>query len=320
MGYRVTVDTGGTFSDFVYFDEATEELSVAKVPSTPDDPSRAILAGIELLLGQGVAPEEIHYFCHGTTVGTNALLEGKGVKTGLLVTKGFRGIYEVGEQSRPYGPAIFDILYDRPLMLVPARLTGEAAERVSATGEVLLPLDEAALRATVRELGKAGIVSVAVCFLFSFLMTGHEQRAGEIIAEEIPGCSVSLSSDIVPQIREYYRLSTTVMNAYLQPILAHYIAGLETRLASAGVTTRQKYIMQSNGGMATFAASARKAVATVLSGPAGGVTAAVAASRATHFPNLITFDMGGTTWRWSRTDRLRSAIAARSRAATSPFR
>src|SRR5687768_2069178 len=211
MAYRVTVDTGGTFSDFVYFDEATEELSVAKVPSTPDDPSRAILAGIELLLARGVAPEEIHYFCHGTTVGTNALLEGKGVKTGLLVTKGFRGIYEVGEQSRPYGPAIFDILYDRPAMLVPARLTGEAAERVSATGEVLLPLDEAALRATVRELGRAGAVSVAVCFLFSFLMTGHEARAGEIIREELPGCSVSLSSDIVPQIREYYRLSTTVM-------------------------------------------------------------------------------------------------------------
>jgi N-methylhydantoinase A len=295
MGYRVAVDTGGTFSDFVIFDEATEELSVAKLPSTPDDPSRAILAGVELLLARGVRPEEIHYFCHGTTVGTNALLEGKGVKTGLLVTKGFRGIYEVAEQSRPYGPPIFDILYDRPPMLVPARLTGEAAERVSAKGEILAPLDEAALRETVRALRREGVVSIAVCFLFSFLMTRHEERAREIIAEEIAGCSISLSSEIVPQIREYYRLSTTVMNAYLQPILAHYIDRLEARLNSAGVTSRQKYIMQSNGGMATFVASAKKAVATVLSGPAGGVTAAVAAARATGFRNLITFDMGGTS-------------------------
>ena len=132
--YRLTVDTGGTFSDFVYLDEQTREISVAKLPSTPDDPSRAILAGVELLLAKGVAPGDIGYFCHGTTVGTNALLEGKGVRTGLLVTKGFRGIYEVAEQCRPHGSAIFDIFYDRPPLLVPESLTGEVAERVSASG------------------------------------------------------------------------------------------------------------------------------------------------------------------------------------------
>ena len=295
MAYRVTVDTGGTFSDFVYLDEASGVISVAKIPSTPDDPSRAILAGVEYLLAAGARAADIRYFCHGTTVGTNALLEGKGVSTGLLVTKGFRGIYEVGEQSRPYGPAIFDILYDKPKMLVPASLTGEADERISAHGEILVALDEAALRETVRALGAAGVASIAICFLFSFLMTRHEERARAIVEEEIPGCSVSLSSEIVPQIREFYRLSTTVINAYLQPILAHYIDRLEGRLQSVGVTTRQKYIMQSNGGMATFGASAKKAVATVLSGPAGGVTAAVQAARATGFPNLITFDMGGTS-------------------------
>ena len=293
--YRLTVDTGGTFSDFVYLDEDSHEISVAKLPSTPDDPSRAILAGVEVLLNRGVAPEDIGYFCHGTTVGTNALLEGKGVRTGLLVTKGFRGIYEVAEQCRPHGSAIFDIFYDRPPLLVPESLTGEVVERVSAAGEVLLPLDEAALRTTIRALAKDEPQSMAVCLLFSFLKPEHEERARAIIAEEIPGCAVSLSSDIVPQIREYYRLSTTVINAYLEPILARYIHNLENRLASAGLTTRQKYIMQSNGGMATFAASARKAVATVLSGPAGGITASVQTCRTTGLMNLITFDMGGTS-------------------------
>src|SRR5215212_9233929 len=149
--YRLTVDTGGTFSDFVYVNEATGEITVAKVPSTPADPAKAILAGVELLLARGIAPEDILYFCHGTTVGTNALLEGKGVRTGLLVTQGFRGIYEVAEQCRPHGSAIFDIFYDRPPLLVPESRTGEVAERVSAQGDVLLPLDEQALRATVRE-------------------------------------------------------------------------------------------------------------------------------------------------------------------------
>ena len=293
--YRLTVDTGGTFSDFVYLDELTHQVSVAKLPSTPDDPSRAILAGVRVLLDKGVAPLDIGYFCHGTTVGTNALLEGKGVRAGLLVTKGFRGIYEVAEQCRPHGSAIFDIFYDRPPLLVPESLTGEVAERVSSAGEILLPLDEGALRATVRGLAGEGLQSIAVCLLFSFLKPEHEERTRAIIAEEIPGCAVSLSSDIVPQIREYYRLSTTVINAYLEPILARYIHNLEQRLAGAGVTTPQKYIMQSNGGMATFAVSARKAVATVLSGPAGGITASMQTCRTTGLMNLITFDMGGTS-------------------------
>jgi N-methylhydantoinase A len=295
MGYRVTVDTGGTFSDFVYLNEGTDEIFVAKLPSTPDDPSKAILAGVQILLDKGVAPGDIRYFCHGTTVGTNALLEGKGVRTALLVTQDFRGIYEVGEQSRPYGPAIFDILYDKPRMLVPESLTVEAAERVSSSGEIILPLDEVALRETIRGLKNAGIESIAVCFLFSFLAPAHEERARAIIAEELPDCGISLSSEVAPQIREYYRLSTTVINAYLHPILTRYIDRLEGRLSSAGVATRQKYIMQSNGGMSTFGASAKKAVATVLSGPAGGVSASLGACRATGFENLITFDMGGTS-------------------------
>jgi N-methylhydantoinase A len=293
--YRVTVDTGGTFSDFVYLDEATGAVTIAKVASTPDDPSRAIIQGVEGLLTRGVAPEDVAFFCHGTTVGTNALLEGKGARTGLLVTEGFRGIYPVGEQSRPYGPAIIDVMFDKPEPLVPQSRTGEVKERVDFRGRVLRALDEAALRETVRALEAERVESIAVCLLFAFLHPAHEQRVREIVAQEMPDASVSLSSDVLPQIREYFRLSTTVINAYLQPILARYIAQLEARLAAARVTTRQKYIMQSNGGMATFAAAARKAVTTVLSGPAGGVTAGAYACRMIGMPNLITFDMGGTS-------------------------
>src|SRR5262249_17922601 len=237
----------------------------------------------------------VSFFCHGTTVGTNALLEGKGARTGLLVTEGFRGIYPVGEQSRPYGPAIFDVMFDKPEVLVPQSRTGEVCERVDFRGRVLRPLDETALRDTIRALTHEGVESIAVCLLFAFLHPEHEARVRAIIAEEVPAISVSLSSEVLPQIREYFRLSTTVINAYLQPILAHYIAQLDARLASARVTTKQKYIMQSNGGMSTFTAAARKAVTTVLSGPAGGVTAGTYACRMTGLQNIITFDMGGTS-------------------------
>jgi N-methylhydantoinase A len=293
--YRVTVDTGGTFSDFVCLDEETGAISITKLPATPDDPSRAILNGIETLRADGVRPEDIAFFCHGTTVGTNALLERKGVRTGLLVTEGFRGIYEVGEQARPYGPAIFDVMYDKPAMLAPRSLTGEVRERVDCRGEVLRPLDEEALRTTLRAMARQEPASIAVCLLFSFLHPQHERRVGAIIAEELPECSVSLSSDVLPQIREYYRLSTTVINAYLRPILERYIGNLDRRLSACGIATPQKYVMQSNGGMSTFEAAARRAVTTVLSGPAGGVTASVSACRAVGIANAITFDMGGTS-------------------------
>ncbi len=279
--YRVAVDTGGTFSDFVYLNEATGAVSITKIPSTPDDPSRAILQGVEALIAQGVPAADVGFFCHGTTVGTNALLEGKGVRTGLLVTEGFSGIYEVAEQSRPYGTAIFDVMYDKPEPLVPPSRTGEVRERVDFRGNVLVPLDETALRETLRGLKAKQIEALAVCLLFSFLHPQHEARVREIAHEELPGCNVSLSSEILPQIREYYRLSTTVINAYLQPILAHYVESLDRRLAGSGVTTPQKYIMQSNGGTSTFAEAARTAVTTVLSGPAGGVAAGVAASKMT---------------------------------------
>src|SRR6516162_1495533 len=200
--HRVTVDTGGTFSDFVYLNEETGEVSISKLRSTPDDPSRAILQGIETLIGKGARLEDISYFCHGTTVGTNALLEGKGARTGLLVTEGFRGIYPVGEQARPYGAALFDVMYDKPAMLVPQSRTGEVRERVDFRGKVLRELDEEALRKTLRALAAQRIESLAVSLLFSFLHPAHEARVREIARKEIPEVSISLSSDVVPQIRE----------------------------------------------------------------------------------------------------------------------
>jgi N-methylhydantoinase A len=242
----------------VYLNENTGAVSISKIPSTPDDPSRAILQGIECLVKEqdrsqgadadGATRAIVSSFCHGTTVGTNALLEGKGVKTALLVTEGFRGIYEVAEQARPYGPAIFDVMYDKPAPLVPPSRTDGVHERVDFRGNVLVPLDEEALRASLRRLAAHDVESLAVCLLFSFLHPAHEARVREIVRQEMPACNVSLSSEILPQIREYYRLSTTVINAYLQPILARYVDNLDRRLGDAGVATPQKYIMQSNGG------------------------------------------------------------------------
>ena len=211
--YRVTVDTGGTFSDFVFFNEDTGEITITKVPSTPKEPFQAVLNGVKELIDQGVPAGDISFFCHGTTVGTNALLEEKGAKTGLLVTQGFRGIYEVMEQTRGYGPATYDLFFEKPRLLAPPYLTEEIPERVDFRGNVLKPIDVEASLQAVRRLKKKGVQSVAVCFLFSFLNPAHELKIKEIFAQEFPEARLSLSYEVLPQIREFYRLSTTVINA-----------------------------------------------------------------------------------------------------------
>lgn len=291
---RIAVDTGGTFTDVVVLDEATGEVSIAKVLSSPEDPSEAVMRGIAPFLAADPS-STVGSFCHGTTVGTNALLEEKGVRTGLLVTAGVRGIYGIMEQARPHGTALFDLEYDKPAPLALSSSTGEVIERIDHTGRVLRDLDEQALRQTLRELGRHGIESLAVCLLFSFLYPDHERRVRQLAAEELPGCSVSLSSDVLPQIREYPRLSTTVINAYLQPIIQRYVARLEKRLRERGITTAQVYVMQSNGGTATFGRAAERAAATLLSGPAGGVTAGARLAQLCGLDKVITFDMGGTS-------------------------
>jgi N-methylhydantoinase A len=293
--YRVTVDTGGTFSDFVFFNEDTGVISITKVPSTPKEPFQAVLNGINELIEQGVSAADISFFCHGTTVGTNALLEEKGARTGLLVTQGFRGIYEVMEQTRGYGPATYDLFFEKPKLLAPPYYTEEIPERVDFRGTVLKPIDVEAAREAIRRLKKKGVHSVAVCFLFSFLNPEHELKIKELFAEEFPEARLSLSYEVLPQIREFYRMSTTVINAYIQPVMASYLSRLESRMSESGVTTPKLYIMQSNGGVSTFKGSSEKPVATVLSGPAGGVIASLGSCERVGINNIITFDMGGTS-------------------------
>jgi N-methylhydantoinase A len=293
--YRVTVDTGGTFSDFVFFNEDTGAISITKVPSTPREPFQAVLNGIKELVDQGVAARDISFFCHGTTVGTNTLLEEKGAKTGLLVTQGFRGIYEVMEQTRGYGPATYDLFFEKPRLLAPPYLTEEIPERVDFRGNALKPIDVEASREAVKRLKIKGVQSVAVCFLFSFLNPDHELKTKAILAEEFSEATLSLSCEVLPQIREFYRMSTTVINAYIAPVMANYLGRLENRLKELGVITPKLYIMQSNGGVSTFEGSTKKPVATVLSGPAGGVIASMGTCERIGVNNIITFDMGGTS-------------------------
>jgi N-methylhydantoinase A len=294
---RVAVDTGGTFTDFVVLDEDTGALEVFKVPSTRGHEADGIIGGMQSYLdkigGQG---SDVVFFSHGTTVGTNAILEEKGARTGLVITDGFRGIYEIGEQSRPYGSTTYDLFFEKPKPLVPPRLTEEVVERVLHDGSVLAELDEETARRAIKRLVAHGVTSVAVCFLFSFRNSDHEKRVGELFKELAPDMNVSLSCEVAPQIREYYRLSTTVVNAYLNPLVEKYIDLLGERLRSLGSDGKQHYIMRSNGGVATFEAAAMRSVQTILSGPAAGV---VAASRTTAaakgFENVVTFDMGGTS-------------------------
>jgi N-methylhydantoinase A len=293
--YRVTVDTGGTFSDFVFFNEESGEISITKVPSTPKEPFQAVLNGIKELLDQGVTAKDISFFSHGTTVGTNALLEEKGARTGLLVTEGFRGIYEVMEQSRGYGPATYDLFFEKPKLLAPPYYTEEIPERIDFRGKVLKPIDVESSLQAVRSLKRKKVESIATCFLFSFLNSDHELKIKEIMEREFPEASLSLSCEVLPQIREFYRMSTTVINAYIAPVMSRYVSRLEQKLREIGVNTPRLYIMQSNGGAATFQSAAKKPVATVLSGPAGGVIASLGISQRAGIENIITFDMGGTS-------------------------
>ena len=294
---RVAVDTGGTFTDFVVLNESSGAIEVFKVSSTRGHEADGIVGGTAAYLERsGAKAEDIVFFSHGTTVGTNAILEEKGARVGLFVTAGFRGVYEVGEQSRPYGTTTYDVFFEKPRPLVTPFLTAEVPERVLFDGSVLDAFDEPAARAAIATLVARGMESAAVCFLFSFRNPEHERRLGVLLDELAPRVSRSLSSDVAPQIREYYRMSTTIVNAYLNPLLERYIVALSRALEALGTTTRQRYIMRSNGGVASFDAAAQRSVQTILSGPAAGV---VAASRtvagSANFSNVVTFDMGGTS-------------------------
>lgn len=293
MTLRIGVDTGGTFTDVCAFDERTSRVHVRKVSSTPDDPGRAIVQGVTEILDQigGHTIEEVGYFAHGTTVGTNALLTGRGALTGLITTRGFRDLLELGRGRRP---SMYDPQIDKPSPQVPRHLRKEVTERVRHTGAVETPLDEEDVRVAVRELRAAGVQSIAVCLLYSYLNADHERRIGDIIREEMPEVYVSLSSDVLPEFREYERLSTVVTNSYLGPVVASYLARLRGVLADRGLSA-VPHVTQSNGGVIPFSTAEALPVRLVLSGPSTGVVGAAQICSAAGFDDIITFDMGGTS-------------------------
>lgn len=291
----VGVDTGGTFTDLLAYERDSGELKRAKVPSVPEDPSLAVLDALQHLFLEGVAPGEVSMFVHGTTVATNALLEGKGVRTGLLITRGFRAVYEARGWLQPNGSDLLDTFFRKPDLLAPQYLTEEVTERLDFQGKVVTPLDEDALRRSVRVLERQGVEAIAICFLFSFINNAHEARAAAIVAEEAPGVRVSVSSHVLPVIREYPRLSTTVIDAYIGPTIEAYLVRLVERLKERGVATPQTFLMQSNGGLMRIGLGARHPNQTLLSGPAAGVVAGAELARTMGRSHAITFDIGGTS-------------------------
>jgi N-methylhydantoinase A len=293
--YRLGVDVGGTHTDLVLLDVTTGALLVEKVASTPDDPAIGVLDGVSNLFHRGIGPDEIDFFAHGTTITTNALLEMRGARVGLLITKGYRAIQEIQNQARDGN--LFDYFYEKPVPIAPQSLTREIPERCDYLGHVLLPLDRAAVGAAARELKAAGVQSIAVCYLFSFMNPAHEEQTRKLIWTECPGLPVSLSSEVLPRVREWPRLSTTLVNAYLEPVLVRYIARLSAGLDAAGVRTLQRFLMQSNGGVMPFSAAIAggKTVHTLLSGPAAGAQASAYLARDDARTGLVTLDMGGTS-------------------------
>jgi N-methylhydantoinase A len=292
MGWRIGVDSGGTFTDICLFEETTGRLAVWKVTSTPADPSHAVAEGVgEALARVGAKATDVSFFGHGTTVATNALIQHRGGPTGLITSDGFRDLLEIGRQKRP---DLYDLQADKPPVLVERRLRCEVPERLRHDGRIETALDEAAVRKAARMLRDAGVKAVAICFLYSFLDPAHELAARRIVTAEFPDAFVCASHEVAPEFREYERLSTTVVNACLGPVMAFYIRGIADRLEALGITARP-YLTQSNGGVIGFDTAVRLPVRTVLSGPSTGVVGAQITARLAGAESIITFDMGGTS-------------------------
>jgi N-methylhydantoinase A len=293
--YRLGVDVGGTHTDLVLLDTETGRLMVEKVSTTPKNPALGVLDGVARFVARGINPREIGFFGHGTTITTNALLEMRGAKVGLLITRGYRAVQEVQNQARDTNP--FDYFYSKPAPIAPQSLTKEITERCDYQGTVLVALVHEDVRRAARELKAARVESIAVCYLFSYANPVHELETRRILQEEIPGVSVSLSSEVLPRIREWPRLSSTLLNAYLEPVLVHYIAHLTKGLDQAGFVTEQRFLMQSNGGVMPFSATIAggRTVHTLFSGPSAGAQASAYLAKAEAQSGLVTLDMGGTS-------------------------
>ena len=294
--YRLGVDVGGTHTDLVLNDMASGALRIEKLPSSPENPALAVLEGLKRLLGTGVKPDEIAFFAHGTTVTTNALLEGKGSKIGLLINQDFRAICEVQTQARDEGNP-FDHLFQRPAHLAPPELTREIPGRMDYLGNEIQRLDRDAIATAIQSLVAEDIHSFTICYLFSYMNDAHERETANIIRDIAPGAFVSMSSEVLPRIREWPRFSTTLINAYLVPVLAKYIADLAAGLDDEKVMTRRRFLMQSNGGVMPLSANAEaQTVHTLLSGPAAGVQGtAYLLGIEQGWKNIVTMDMGGTS-------------------------
>ena len=289
----IGVDTGGTFTDFICRKDG-EPTRILKVPSTPDDPSRAVLEGLRHILELAAAtPEQITRFVHGTTVATNAVLERKGACTGLLTTAGFRDVLEIGRQLRT---EIYDLELDpeTPVFLAPGARREEVPERISASGEVVVPLDEDALVAAADRLVAAGCESIAISFLFSFLNPNHERRAKAMIEEKYPQLTLSLSSEVDPAFREYERTVVTAFDAYTKPVLSRYLSRMAEQLSHAGVSAPLQ-VMQCRGGVSAAPTAMQRPVRLFLSGPAAGVVGGGGTAREVGINDVITLDIGGTS-------------------------
>ena len=290
--YRIGVDVGGTFTDFTLLGEESGMVRYVKVPSTPRDPSEAIQAGVaRMLADHGVAPDAVGHLGHGTTVATNMVIERRGSLTGLLTTKGFRDVLEIGRQTRPH---LYDYSIGKPVPLVAREHRLEIVERVGANGEVITPLDGAGLEAAVETLKATGVQAVAVCFLHSYRLPDHERRVRAVLERLLPDAYISLSSEVLPEFREYERLSTTVLNAYIGPGMQGYLDRFLACVADLGITI-EPYTIHSNGGLMSVKTVRETPVRTCLSGPAAGVVGATEVARKAGFPNIVTFDVGGTS-------------------------
>lgn len=289
---RVGVDIGGTFTDLLVFDIDSGRFQVGKTLTTPDDPSRAVTTGLQATLAEaGVTPGAVRQIVHGTTLVTNAIIERKGAKTALITTKGFRDAVEIGREHR-YD--LYDIFLELPEPLVPRRLRMELDERVLSDGEVLKPVDPAEVRALAEQLVAQGIEAVAVALLHSYRNPEHERQVEAILNEFAPDLIVSTSSDVVPEIREYERTSTTIANVYVRPVVTRYLGRLEESLAALGFEG-SLFIMLASGGICTVETARKYPIRLIESGPAAGAIAAAEYGRRIGMENLLSFDMGGTT-------------------------
>ena len=292
MRARIGVDIGGTFTDAVLMAEATGETWIAKVPTTPKDPSEGFMEALDrVIAAAGIRAAEVGFLVHGTTVATNAIIEGKTARVGFITTAGFRDLLEIQRQIRP---RLYDLFCEKPRPLVPRRLCVEVQERVAADGSVLEPLDPGSVERAAGALAAEGVEAVVICLLHSYRAPAHERQVAEVVRRRIPGAYVSVSSEVCPEFREYWRASTTCINAGVMPIFARYLDRIELGLRQRAITAPLN-LMESSGGVMSAASARLRPVAIVECGPAAGVIAAGHVGRQIGSSNVISLDMGGTT-------------------------